>query len=296
MILPNPPAPGTPEWQTAITASKVPAILGVSPWQSPYSLWVDMTLGRPDEEPTGPMLRGTYLENGVLDWFEHDHPELVPAGRQQAYTLGDDTTVFATTDATYRTTSGDLVIVEAKTVARDDDWRTKDGGWQIPAYYEAQVMFQLACTQATRAIVVVLTPFLEKVEVEVGRDFGLEAEIVEAVFAWQQALVDGTRPDLDDTVATYQVVRREHPDIDPLGTVELDQYLAHQWLQARADLKTITDKERGLKTRVLDAMGDAKTAYHGDLKVASRTPGARGSVTLRAHATPTDIERETHHV
>lgn len=289
MILPNPPAPGTPEWQTAITASKVPAILGVSPWQSPYSLWVDMTMGRPDEEPTGPMLRGTYLENGVLDWFEHDHPELIPAGRQQAYTLGDDTTVFATTDATYRTTSGDLVIVEAKTVARDDDWRTTDGGWQIPAYYEAQVYFQLACTQATRAIVVVLTPFLEKVEIEVGRDFGLEAEIVEAVFAWQQALVDGTRPDLDDTVATYQAVRREHPSID--GTThEISHDIALAWLAAR-DAKSSADQaERGAKTRLLDAMGTAAHATTRDTLVASRTPGRGDTVTLRAKTTHTKLK------
>ena len=289
IILDNPPAPGTPEWQTAITASKVAAILGVSPWQSPYSLWVDMTQGRPELEPTAPMLRGTFLEDGILDWFEHDHPELVPAGRQQAYTLGDDTTVFATTDATYRTTDGELVAVEVKTVSRDDDWRTDTGGWQVPAYYEAQVFFQLACTQASRAIVVVLTPFLEKIEIEVARDFGLEADIVEAVYAWQRALTDGVRPDLDDSVATYDAVRREHPEIDPDKSVEIDQVLAHQWLQARADLKDAEKRERGLKTKVLDLMGDAKTAQLDGLKIATRTPGARGTVTLRANATTTDI-------
>ena len=289
IILDNPPAPGTPEWQTAITASKVAAILGVSPWQSPYSLWVDMTQGRPELEPTAPMLRGTYLEDGILDWFEHDHPELVPAGRQQAYTLGDDTTVFATTDATYRTTDGELVAVEVKTVSRDDDWRTEDGAWMVPAYYEAQVYFQLACTQASRAIVVVLTPHLDKIEIPIERDFGLEAEIVEAVYAWQQALAEGHKPDLDDTVATYDAVRREHPEIDPAKTVEIDQALAHQWLQARTDLKDAEKRERGLKTKVLDVMGDAKTAHLGDLKIATRTPGARGTVTLRANAKTADI-------
>ena len=289
IILDSPPAPGTPEWQTAITASKVAAILGVSPWQSPYSLWVDMTIGRPELEPTAPMLRGTFLEDGILDWFEHDHPELAPAGRQQAFALGEDTTVFATTDATYHTKEGDLVAVEVKTVARDDDWRTEDGAWMVPAYYEAQVYFQLACTQASRAIVVVLTPFLEKVEIPVERDFGLEAEIVEAVHDWQQALADGERPDLDDTVATYDAVRREHPEIDPDKTVEIDQTLAHQWLQARTDLKDAEKRERGLKTKVLDVMGDAKTAHHGGLKIATRTPGARGTVTLRANAKTTDI-------
>ena len=292
MILTNPPLPGTPEWQTAITASKVAAILGVSPWQSPYSLWVDMTQGRPELEPTGPMLRGTYLEDGVLDWFEHDHPELVPAGRQQAYVLGDDTTIFATTDATYRTTDGSLVLVEVKTVARDDDWRTDTGGWQVPAYYEAQVFFQLACTQASRAIVVVLTPFLEKVEIPVERDFGLEADIVEAVFAWQRALTEGRKPDLDDTVATYDAVRREHPQIDG-QTVEISRETAIAWLAAR-DAKSSADQaERGAKTRLLDAMGTAAHATTNGIQVASRTPGRGDTVTLRAKTTHTKLKAET---
>lgn len=292
MILTDPPAPGTPAWQTAITASKVAAILGVSPWQSPYSLWVDMTIGRPETEPSAPMLRGTYLENGILDWFEHDHPELVPAGRQLAYTLGDDTTVFATTDATYRTTDGELVAVEVKTVARDDDWRTEDGSWQVPAYYEAQVFFQLACTQAARAIVVVLTPHLEKIEIPIERDFGLEADIVEAVYTWQQALVDGTRPDLDDTKATYEAVRREHPNIDGT-TVEISHDLALAWLAARDAKDSAEQDERITKTRILDAMGKAAHATTRDTLVASRTPGRGDTVTLRAKTTHLKLKGQT---
>ena len=34
----NAPAPGSPEWQRLMTASKVAAVLGLSPWQSPRNL------------------------------------------------------------------------------------------------------------------------------------------------------------------------------------------------------------------------------------------------------------------
>ncbi|MBD0852737.1 hypothetical protein CU043_00415 [Corynebacterium striatum] len=38
-ILANPPAPGTPEWAKIVTASKVPALLGVSRFTSQYAAW-----------------------------------------------------------------------------------------------------------------------------------------------------------------------------------------------------------------------------------------------------------------
>ena len=60
------PEPGSREWHRLITASKVPAILGLSPWQSPYSLWMQMS-GRIDATPeTTTTRRGHYLEAGVL--------------------------------------------------------------------------------------------------------------------------------------------------------------------------------------------------------------------------------------
>lgn len=51
MIITDPPRPGTPEWRRIVSASKVPAILGLSRWQSPLSMWLKM---RGDIEPTPP--------------------------------------------------------------------------------------------------------------------------------------------------------------------------------------------------------------------------------------------------
>lgn len=289
MILPNPPAPGSPEWHKAITASKVPAILGLSPWASPYSVWVSMTTGADPIEETAAMKRGTYLEGGILDWYEADHPDLVPAGRQLAYTLGDDKTCFSTTDGNYWTPAGDLEIVEVKTVGRDDDWRDEDGGWRVPDYYLAQVMFQLATSQASRAVVVALTPHLEKVEIPVERDLDLEAAIVEEIHLFQQALEDGIVPDLDDHVATYDAVRRRHSKIDG-STVEVPFTVAHTWLDARDVKDRAEAAERAAKTRLLDLMGEARLATSEGLTIAMRSPGRGDIVTLRPKAKAADLE------
>jgi hypothetical protein len=42
-------------------ASETPAVLGISPWQTPYPLWLLKT-GRAEAEVTAPMRRGTALE------------------------------------------------------------------------------------------------------------------------------------------------------------------------------------------------------------------------------------------
>ena len=292
IIVPNPPAPGTTEWQRLITASKMAGILGVSPWASPRSVWLDMTQGREPEPATAPMLRGTFLEDGMLDWFEHDHPELDSLGRQTAVTQEDMPWALATLDGRYyHLAEGQEIIVEVKTASRLDDWQGEDGGLVVPAYYEAQVRFQLAlASEAHHAILVLLTPFLEKVELVIERDDELDGAVLEAAWQWHHDLEAGIVPELDDSVATYEAVRREHPDIDPDAEVELDHNIAYEWLEARADLKHIEARERGAKTALLDAMGNAKTATYSGRKIATRTPGARGSVTLRAAAKLTDID------
>lgn len=293
IIVPKPPKPGTPEWQVLITASKIAGILGVSPWASPYSTYVDMTQGRPQDKPSAAMVRGEMLENGIIDWFAHDHPELIELARQLAVTQPDMPWALATLDALFEhADTGEQVLVEVKTASRLDDWRTEGSGLQVPAYYEAQVRFQLALTDtASYAVVVLLTPGLEKVELRIDRDDDLDGAMLDAAHAWQAMLEAGTAPELDDHTATYEAVRREHPEIDADAVAEIDRDLARDWLTARELVKVHESSERGLKTQLLAAMGRAKTASAGGLTIATRTPGARGSVSLRAAATLTDFEQ-----
>jgi hypothetical protein len=60
--------PGSPEWCAEMTASKVAAVLGLSPWDSPYSLWYQMA-GQVDRGiETVNQTRGHYLEPAVAAW------------------------------------------------------------------------------------------------------------------------------------------------------------------------------------------------------------------------------------
>ena len=74
----NAPQPGTAEWRTLLTASKIPAVMGTSPWSSRFTLWHEMA-GTFTPEPINPAVleRGHILEPAVAAWFQAQHPEWV---------------------------------------------------------------------------------------------------------------------------------------------------------------------------------------------------------------------------
>jgi putative phage-type endonuclease len=154
------PEPGSDEWRGLVTASKVGAILGLSPYASPYSTWRlmrgDVKPPEDSEEAKKRKKRGHLLEDGILDWWQSEHPEYPGGTRQFAATRPEYPWALATPDmvAWHRTCTDphcealgpectERVIVEAKTDAHMDDWG-KPGTDQVPASYLAQCYWQLA--------------------------------------------------------------------------------------------------------------------------------------------------------
>ena len=99
----------------------------------------------------------------------------------------------------------------------------------------------------------------------------------------EKSIAAGVPPELDDSVSTYETVRRMHPDIDG-REVQLDQVLAVDYLTAVAEEKAIKKRLRGLKTRVLDAMGTAETALVYREEIATRSPHGSGGVQIKPNA------------
>lgn len=261
------PTPGTPEWAAKVTASKVAAILGISPFESQYSVWQLMAGNIPPATENRHMQRGNMLEDAVLDWWLIDHPEHTEVARQRWYPL--EGWAGATPDMDVAGPSGDLELVDAKTIGTDDEW-----GDEAPAHYLASSMWQLACApEAQRVHLAVLfgRPFdLRTYTVE--RDDDLIASIVARCSDFYATLAQAMPPDLDDTVATYEAVRAMHPDIDRDLDVEVDRALAHEYVDSRLALKDAEARELAAKTRLLDAMGKARIATCDGAKVARRQP------------------------
>lgn len=271
------PVPGSPEWTALVTASKVAAILGVSPYESPYSMWVKMRGDVPAQEQTKRMARGHYLEAGVLNWWVDQHPEVTHVSEQVYATRESLPWAAATLDALATDSLGNTIVVEVKTAARADEWGVP-GTDEIPAYYAAQVLWQLALVpQAQFAhVAVLLGPGLEFAEFVIQRDDDLIDAITARCKDFFDSLAGDDPPDLDDHVATYEAIRAIHPDIEPGLTVELTPEQADEFLAAGDAAKAAISRERAAKTVVLAALGKAQYGVTDGLRVARRQPSKNG--------------------
>ena len=244
--------PGSPEWSRIVTASKVAAILGLSPWDSPRATW-HLMRGELDPKPeTRPMRRGNMLENAILDWWLADNPEWVEVARQPQHSIDD--WCAATPDMEVRhVETGEAMLVDAKTTGDDGDWI--DG--EPPTYYVASSMWQMA-----------MAPHIERVCLAAlfGRPFDLRSYYVARDDALIEAVIDRCRtfyesltdddaaPALTDMPCEYDTVRKVHAAIDKGETVTLPADLAAEFAAAYHAEKSLP----AIKARVLEAMGRAQ--------------------------------------
>ncbi|MCW2545395.1 MAG: hypothetical protein JWM40_2947 [Frankiales bacterium] len=262
--------PGSSAWLETMSASKVAAALGLSPYESPFSLWHRMA-GRLTTDETDPRLqRGHYLEAGVVAWFADQHPDwLIQPGGSWAHP--DQPRHTASPDRLLHFPSGEIRGLEVKTAADDDEWGLP-GTDEIPVGYRVQVLWQMYVLGTRITHVAVLSAYLEMREYVVPYD---ETEI-DLIRTRAQEFLDTLpggratqRPSIDSHHQTYEAIRRLHPLIDG-SDVELDPETARQYCHARAQLKTATDAETYAKSLVADELGLGKRARFNGSTIASR--------------------------
>lgn len=274
--------PGSPEWARVVSASKVAAILALSPWESQRSMWHLMRGEIPPAPESRPMRRGNMLENAVLDWWLADNPEWEDIGRQVHYSI-DPEWCTATPDMLVRhRETGEEMLVDAKTTGTDDDWI--DG--EPPVYYAASSMWQLA-----------MAPGVERVCLAAlfGRPFDLRSyyvtrddDIIDGLVSrcrafWESLTDDDAAPALSDHPAEYDVVRTVHPEIDRDLDVTIPDDIAERYLLDLAHEKRVSAS----KARLLDLMGRARIAKNeAGQHIARRQPKGDAVTLVRVAALP----------
>lgn len=124
-------------------ASSIAAVLGWNKYTSPEELWEEM-VGRRTREVNDHMMRGTFYEPGILDFWQYKTGGFVR--RQLRLSLPSDKRLGATLDA-LAMVDGQLVVVETKSPATGHAWKENDPECP-PVMYRAQVVFQLGIAAA----------------------------------------------------------------------------------------------------------------------------------------------------
>lgn len=173
----------SPEWleyrRSRRNASETAAVMGLSPWGTPYQLWLEKT-SRANAKVTQAMQRETELEPSARSAYEEQ------TGLVMQPLVIEDGTYSASLDD--MALAGDLVL-EIKCPmrgTRSDLWQDVSQG-QVPEHYRLQVQHQLMVSGAEKAHLWVFDG-TKGILIEVTRDEALMARIREAWEAFQPFL------------------------------------------------------------------------------------------------------------
>lgn len=299
--------PANPEWHRirrgGISASEIAGVLGISPWDSAFSLYWRKVEGW-DTQATEDMSTGTILEAGIADlWADrcdpHENLVIVRAG---LYASDERPWQLATPDRLIHPAcpccdgrggcdSGCSGVPGACSDCRNTGlggpadevleckWTGTWDGWgdvgsdDIPPHYRAQVLQQCDVLGIGEWSLAVLGPsgfrhYHGVYDRAARRDIILMRRAGEA---FVQRLVDLDPPPVDDGhPATIAALRRIHPSMTDTE-IEVDATFADGWRRARAlrsRAEALCDR---YEARARDQLGAGHRLTNGGTLVASRS-------------------------
>lgn len=275
--------PNTPEWDglrsKGLGGSEIAAVVGLSPWQSRFSLWHLKRGNIPKQEVNPGMRWGTILEPVICDHFASTR-DMLDVEEAGTYRHHEREWQLANVDRLLSDDEhGHVGILEVKTAHQYDAHEWGYGPEDVPPYYRCQALWYLDVLELPVAHMAVLIGGSDYREYEIRyspdeakwlRDQGEQF--------WASVQADEA-PDIDGSDATYQAVRKLHPEIDG-ETVEIDPGL-HEWFQtSRKAAEQAAAEHTAAKATVLDAMGQAQYAEVDKQRVFRRQKSGKNSVAL----------------
>lgn len=294
-LLPEHPQ-GSPAWHKAreagLGASEVAAILGLSPWQTPLSVWRTKQ-GVPNEIPEDLAYFGHALEPVIAQWIRDKHPEVGLVSDGLSARSVDHPWLTATPDRiAYSPLDGDeppfdYVPVELKTSSAYSRSSWDDG---VPDYYKIQSLVQQGILGADHGWLAVLhggnSPELYRIDF----DPAVWEQIVRITGDWWQThIVEGVMPD-PVSIAEQNELWPSQPGVES----ELSEQ-AFEVLERRnvllSDIKAQKAEADALQLILGDYVKDAETLTYEGRKVATykTQQGKAGIDTRRLKAEHPDI-------
>lgn len=270
---------GSPDWHAArangLGGSEIAAVLGLSKWESPLSLWLRKAQQIPlDDEDKSEMEAGRRLEDAICQKFADVHDLgglLQPAA---TYRHADRPWQIANPDRFIYDMDGEVeALLEAKFAIYDEEWGTP-GTDEIPPYYLAQTRWYLDVFGLDTCFVEVFVGSQgEFREYIVRADESDQAYLRDAGGAFVASVAAGERPPVDGHDETYRAIRKLHPGIEPDLDIELSTATFSEYLEAKRLEKAFKAANNLASSLVLEEMGDAHRALYAREVVAHRIAG-----------------------
>lgn len=248
------------DWRRGgIGGSDIGALLGLSRWASPWSLWADKVGLTGEQDENDEMVGGRWLELAVGPWFT-DRTGLHLTFQQARCTSGDRPWMRCTLDgaAADHPNLDDLAaalgVVQIKTGERGADWD------EVPAVYQAQCQWEMAVTGLGHAWLPMLHGRRLQVY-EVPRDQAdIDFMVERAEQFWTDHVLAQVPPPSDGSDATLTAMGDVWPQETPGLAVDITDLapVLDELDQAKADKAAAATREKAAKARIVEALADAE--------------------------------------
>lgn len=244
----------------AIGASDLAAILGLSPYRSPWDIWALKTDRASEFQGNEATRLGQVFESGILDYAQHKLGEL----RRNVRISHDTLPLAATLDGQC---IGSDRPVEAKTTGLTGpvagQWGD-EGTDQVPEQYLVQVYAQIMCSNSDLGYLFALIPGRGVLQYEIQRQDSVCDKIANFVDVWwTRHIINGEEPSREKaSLEIVKQIRRETNKTIALGERELS-LLTH--IERMKEI--ISDANERLKmseSHLLASLGDAEIATFPD--------------------------------
>jgi len=261
----------TEEWlklrEGTIGGSQVGAVLGLSPWESPFTCYLKLRGEIPSAVPENDAMRlGTLMEAPLIEMFKYKHPEFDVDANCGTWAHDDYAFFTANPDAILTDMQGRKGILEIK---------TSSSFWsEPPAHYMAQVNWYLWIMGFDYAYIAgyVGGRWYESKRIE-RDDFAIDI-MVDAVLKFYVNTENGVRPEFDGSESTYMSMRSLNSDVED-AEVELGD-LGADLMYASEMFNKAQTRFNQVRSMVLDKLGEAKTGLFNGDKICYRQKASNG--------------------
>ena len=260
----------------AVTASEIPVVLGISPWDSAFNLhWTKRGIV-PDDYDNDRLSLGRHMEPWVAGRYADAHPEYEVA-MGALYASKDRPWQMATPDrllhepARRALMQYDLTaVLQVKTSVTYQGWGA-DGTDDIPAYIRAQVLWEMDVMGLGEGRVACL--FLPTTQI---RYYRITYDVVDvdlmrmAALEFLEGVETGTPPPIDGHRATTAALKHLHPGVGD-REVTIPRRLAHAYQAAKAAIAKAEKRAALAENQIRARLGNGHTAVDPDgAKIATR--------------------------
>ena len=242
-----------------IGGSDAAAIVGLSKWASPYTVWADKTGRLPDKPDTEAMRQGRDLEEYVAQRFSEATGKRVKRCNAILYNPAYPHS-HADVD---RMIVGENAGLECKTTSTLDVKQFR--GVEFPEKYYAQCVHYMAITGADRWYLAVLVLGKEFHVYTLERD---EAEIralmdAETAF-WEQYVETDTPPAADGAESTTDAIRTIYSDSSQsICTLFGRETLLEEYMVLKSQSKALDARIAEIQNTIMEDMQDAERGECG---------------------------------